>query len=184
VAGLVTALTSLVLLGLLGAAIGLTSVNAGANAAQGTVPNDIGRNTAIWGAISALIAFFIGGLVTGRTAAVFDRNWGALNGALVFLLAVPFALWLAGQGFGAMMGFMGNVAQGASANLGQIQGAVQGIQGNTTPTNVQVTAEGARNAAWGALLGALIGLLASILGGMAGTRTTIDMHPPVEHVHD
>src|SRR5262245_53988136 len=62
VAGLVTALTSLVLLGLLGIGIGLSTLNTGANAAQGTIPTDAGRNSAAWAAISGLVAFFLGGL--------------------------------------------------------------------------------------------------------------------------
>jgi hypothetical protein len=103
-AGLCTALTSLLLLSLLGLAIGLTAVNAGTAAAQGAAPDDAGRNTAIWGAVSALISFFLGGYVAGKTAAVFDRGWGALNGALVFLVAVPVTLWLASMGLARSWG--------------------------------------------------------------------------------
>src|SRR5215211_1068751 len=92
VAGLLTALTALLLLGLLGVAIGLT-------AADGSDPG-AGTFSAIWGALTGLVAFGLGGYVAGRTAAVFDRRWGALNGALVFMLGVPLTLWLAGQGLG------------------------------------------------------------------------------------
>src|SRR5437763_262576 len=116
VAGLVTALTTMVALSLLGAAIGLTAMNAGTAAIQGGPPPDAGRNAAIWGAISAIIAFLWGGYVAGRSSAVFDRTWGALNGALVFLLAVPVGLWLAGQGFGAVMGTMSNLSMALGVN--------------------------------------------------------------------
>src|SRR5918994_561219 len=116
VAGLATALTSLLMLSLLGLAIGLTVVNAGDAAAQGGAPNGLGRNSAIWGAISGLIAFFLGGWMAGRSAAVFDRGWGALNGALVFLVAVPITLWLASMGLGAIMGTLGNFASSLNAD--------------------------------------------------------------------
>ena len=53
IAGLATALTTLLMLSLLGLAIGLTVVNAGDAAAQGGAPDGLGRNSAIWGAISA-----------------------------------------------------------------------------------------------------------------------------------
>jgi MFS family permease len=100
VAGLLTALTTLLLLSLLGLAVGLTTVNAGTAAAQGAPPPDAGRNSAIWAGLAGILAFLLGGYVAARTAALFSRGWGALNGALVFMLAVPLILWLAGQGLG------------------------------------------------------------------------------------
>jgi len=176
IAGLLTALTTLLLLSLLGLAIGLTTVNAGTAAAQGAPPADAGRNSAIWAGISGLLAFLLGGYVAGRTASVFKRGWGALNGALVFMLAVPLILWLAGQGLGAVLGSLGSLSgalasnpaatQAAQSAAGQAQGAAQ----NVSPVDVARAAEGARNTAWGTLIGALLGLGASALGGYLGTR--------------
>jgi hypothetical protein len=176
VAGLLTALTSLLLLSLLGLAVGLTTVNAGTAAAQGGPPPDAGRNSAIWAAVSGLLSFLIGGYVAGRTAAIFRRNWGMLNGALVFMLAVPLILWLAGQGLGTVLGSLGNLsgalasnpgaAQAAQSAAAQAQASAQTIQ----PVDVARAAEGARNTAWGTLLGTLLGLGASALGGFLGTR--------------
>ena len=176
IAGLLTALTALILLSLLGLAIGLTTVNAGAAAVQGSPPVDAGRNSGIWAGIAGVISFILGGYVAGRTAAVFDRRWGALNGALVFMLAVPLVLWLAGQGLGAALGSLGNVsgalasnpnvAQTAQGVAGQAQAAAQGVQ----PIDVARAAEGARNTAWGALAGLIVALGSSALGGYFGTR--------------
>jgi hypothetical protein len=176
VAGLLTALTSLLLLSLLGLAVGLTTVNAGTAAAQGGPPPDAGRNSAIWAAVSGVLSFLIGGYVAGRTAAIFRRNWGALNGALVFMLAVPLILWLASQGLGTVLGSLGSLAGALGSNPGatqatqsaaaQAQASAQSIQ----PVDVARAAEGARNAAWGTLLGSLLGLGASALGGFLGTR--------------
>ena len=42
---------------------------------------------------------------------MFNKGWGALNGILVFLAAVPFTLWLVGQDLGALAGSLGNLAQ-------------------------------------------------------------------------
>ena len=100
-AGLLTALTMLITLGVLGLAVGLTSVDAGQAVAQRGVPSGLGLGSGIWAGISALLSFLLGGWVAGRTAAVFGKGWGALNGMLVFLLAVPVTLWLAGSGVGA-----------------------------------------------------------------------------------
>jgi hypothetical protein len=176
VAGLLTAFTTLLLLSLLGLAVGLTTVNAGTAAAQGGPPPDAGRNSAIWAAVSGVLAFLLGGYVAGRTAALFNRSWGALNGALVFMLAVPLILWLAGQGLGTVLGSLGNLSGALASNpnateavqgaAGQAQAAAQGVQ----PIDVARAAEGARNTAWGALAGSLVALAASAFGGYLGTR--------------
>ncbi|MEA2641674.1 MAG: hypothetical protein QOF51_3068, partial [Chloroflexota bacterium] len=113
-AGFFVAITTMVMLGLLGLGIGLTGLNAGFSAAQGTPPPQTGTNAAIWGAVSAIIAFLLGGYVAGRTSAVYSRGWAALNGALVFFLAVPVMLWLAGQGFGAVLGTLAQIGQNPS----------------------------------------------------------------------
>src|ERR671935_93061 len=114
VAGLLTALTALLLLSLLGLAIGLTTVNAGTAAAQGGPPAEAGRNSAIWAGISGILSFLLGGYVAARVAHMLDHKWSAFHGALVFMLALPIALWLAGQGLGALLGPVGNVASGLS----------------------------------------------------------------------
>ena len=176
VAGLLTAMTALLLLSLLGLAIGLTTVNAGAAATQGGPPPDTGRNSAIWAAISGIVAFALGGYVAGRTAALFNRGWGALNGTLVFMLAVPLILWLAGQGLGTVLGSLGNLsgalasnpnaAQAAQGAASQAQSAAQNVQAG----DIARAAEAARNTGWGTLAGSLVAVAASTLGGWLGTR--------------
>jgi len=190
-AGLFTALTSLLILSLLGLAFGLTVVNAGDAAAQGGAPQDTGRNSAIWGAVSALVAFFLGGWVAGKTAAIFDRSWGALNGALVFLVAVPITLWLASMGLGTVLGSLGNFAGSLNADPAATQQAAQGAADqarqaaqNVQPIDVARAASNARNAAWGTLAGMLLGLGASTLGGMLGTRRELEVNQETGRVKD
>jgi hypothetical protein len=185
VAGLLTALTTLLLLGLLGLALGLTVVDAGDATARGDAGGGTGTFSAIWGALTGLLAFGLGGYVAGRTAAVFDRRWGALNGALVFMLGVPLTLWLAGQGLGFATGALGNFVGALNADPAQVQGAAQGaatqVQGAAQqigPADVARVAEGARNAAWGTLLGAVLALGAGALGGWIGTRRELEVERP------
>ncbi|HEX2036189.1 MAG TPA: hypothetical protein VHS99_18565 [Chloroflexota bacterium] len=182
VAGLLTALTTMLLMGLLGLALGLTAVNAGEAAARGDAGAGTGTFGAIWGALTGLVAFLLGGYVAGRTAAVFDRRWGALNGALVFMLGVPLTLWLAGQGLGFAAGALGDFAGALNVDASQTQGAAaqaQGAAAQVRPVDVARVAEGARNAAWGALLGAILALGASALGGWLGTRRELDVERPM-----
>ncbi|MBW3637865.1 MAG: hypothetical protein KY445_15590 [Armatimonadetes bacterium] len=190
IAGLVTALTTMLLLNLLGVALGLTSANFAAAARQNNVPANAGQYAAIWAAVSAAIAFFIGGCVAGKTAAVFSRGAGALNGAMVFLLAVPVTLWLASLGLGALMGTLGSFAGGLNVEPGQIQNTLQdaaqqarqAVGGEVGGSEAAQAANAARTAAWGALLGMLIGLGAAALGGMTGTRREIDVDATTSHL--
>lgn len=128
VAGLFVALAVLAVLATLGAAIGFSSVD------YGDEPRNFGIGAGIWGAISALIAFFVGGLVAARTAATpvtsIDRDGsirndnGLLQGAMVWAVAVPLSMYLAASTAGSM-----------------IRGA-----GSALSTGVQATATASQNA--------------------------------------
>jgi hypothetical protein len=146
IAGLLAGLTALLMLGLLATAIGLTVT-------KGGLPAGTAQNTAVWGGIAAIIAFLIGGFVAARAAAVFTRSGGALNGVMVFLLAVPVILWLAGQGLGAILGWFGGIPGGLHVAAGA----------TASGSDVRVTA-------WATLIGFAVGLLASGIGGALGAR--------------
>jgi hypothetical protein len=167
-AGLFAALTTMILLGLLGLAIGLTTLNFGTAAGQAGPPRDTGMTAAIWGGLIGIVAFLISGFVAGHSAAVFDRGWGAWNGALVFIVAVPITVWLAGQGLGLVLGTLGDF-------IGALGPAARVPQGapNVQPIDVARTAEAARTAAWGTLIALLVGFIASALGGWLGTRREV-----------
>src|SRR6185503_7358932 len=75
-AGLFVALTTLVVLSVLGLAIGLSSYDAG------DPFGSFGMGAGIWGILSALLAFLIGGWVAASTAGARGRNNGLLNGSM------------------------------------------------------------------------------------------------------
>ncbi len=170
-AGLLAAFCALLVLSLLGLAIGASTVNAGA-AVQGGVNANAGPYSALWAGLSALIAFLIGGYVAGRTAAVHERGGAALNGALVFLRALPILLWLATQGLGALIGNAGGIAHGLGLNLGQRGATATGAARNPTPAQAQQVADTTKTTAWGTVIGLVVGLVASALGGTIGMRHT------------
>ncbi len=170
-AGLLAAFFALLVLSLLGLVIGATTVNAGAAVqGNGDANSGAGAFSAIWAGITAILSFLIGGYVAGRTAAVHERGWAALNGALVFLLALPILLWLASQGLGAIIGNASNIASGLGINLGQLGNTATGAARNVTPAQAQQAADTARNTALGTLIGLLLGCAAGALGGTLGTR--------------
>ena len=176
IAGFLTALTTMALLNLLGLAVGATSINAGQSATQGTPVVQTGMNSLIWAAVSGIIAFLLGGFITGRTSGTYDRGWGMLNGMLSFMFAIPFTMWMATMGLGAIAGGLGSFAGSLTAAYGpQAADAARQVTPNVNvnvATAATVAAEGIRNGALGALLAGILGLIASGLGGFLGTRTT------------
>jgi hypothetical protein len=169
-AGFFTALTTLLLLGLLGVAVGLTT-NAGLAAARGAPPPETGMGALLWGVASAVIAFLLGGFVAGRSAANFSRGWGAFNGAMVFLLGLPLVLWLATQGLSSVLGTLGQFSAAAAAP-NPVDQAAQATS-SLSPSEIAQAAIAVRNGAWGALIVALLALVASVLGGIWGTRQLV-----------
>lgn len=167
VAGVFTAVTTTLLLGLLGLAWSLTVANTTTPLQETMFPSGTGIGSAIWGAIAGIIAFFLGGYVAGWSAAAFGRKWGALNGAMVFLIGVPVMLWLAGSGLGVVMGHLGALASAIS------------VPGNVSlgSGDLARAANGIRNAAWWTLLGLLLALGAAAVGGSAGTRRSVAIDP-------
>jgi hypothetical protein len=185
IAGIFAALATLITLSVLGIAIGLSSFN------YGDPASNFGIGAGIWGAISALIAFLVGGWIAGRGAAFNGRTSGIMNGAMVWFVAIPLLIYLLGSGIGALARTAGNVAGTAATVAGQtvdaaadnpaleataqsatqaIQATAQAVAGQVTPQDMNEAADTGANAAWGTLLS--LGLMAgaSILGGYLGSR--------------
>lgn len=189
IAGIFTALATLITLSVLGLAIGLSSFDAGDAAST------FGIGAGIWGAISALIAFFLGGYMAARAAAMRGFGSGILQGAMVWLVAIPLLVYLLGSGIGATLRTAGGVvgtaaevaapvagaatdnpalqatAQAQAQGLGQaVQATASALGDQVTPGRVEQAANSAGQAAWGVLLSLGLGAAASILGGHLGAR--------------
>jgi hypothetical protein len=200
-AGLFTAVSTFVLLSILGLAIGASAFTPGDDL------TGFGTGAGIWTAVSALIAFFVGGLIAARAAAVTGRGNGALNGAMVWIVMIPLALYLVSSGIGSTLRALGGVAatgvQAAAPVVGEVARDVANANGITVES-VQATAEAAGQAlatpeaqatvqaqvqaalpdvnqqqvdqaaetsTWGTLIALLLGLGAALLGGLAGARS-------------
>jgi hypothetical protein len=188
-AGLFAALATLATLGVLGLAIGLNSYD------PGDPLGSFGIGAGIWSAISALIAFFVGGLIAGRTAAFRGRNSGILNGAMVWFVAIPLLLWGLLGGVGTLARAAGSAAstaaQTAGAAAGQVAddpgaaagatGAAQDAAGNLQATatavvggidsqDVENVTNRAGDTAWGTLLSLGLAAAAAIGGGYVGAQ--------------
>src|ERR1051325_717058 len=110
IAGLFAALSLLALLSVLGVAIGLSAYDPGDD------PRRFGVGAGFWGGISMLVAFFFGGWLTARSAAIRGTNNGLLNGALVWAVAVPLMAYLLTAGAARVADTTANAAN-AAANV-------------------------------------------------------------------
>jgi hypothetical protein len=182
--GLFASLTTLVVLGVLGLAVGLTSYDAG------DPWSNFGLGAGIWSAISTILAFLLGGWLAARTAATRGRGNGVLNGAMVWAIAIPLMLYLLSSGLGSLVNTAGDVAAtGAAAvapaaaeavdntaapaaeNAGAAaQATASAVGEQVTPETVETVTETASSAAWGTLIALLLGLGAAALGGLLGAR--------------
>jgi len=160
VAGLVTALTTFLLLSLLAVGIGLTA----ADPTSGTTDTQaFGIGSAITGAVIGLFSFFLGGLIAARTAAAVGRPAGALNGFLVWALGVIVILALGALGLSSILGAAGEI-------IGQT-----GVPNVDAPAvDPAAAADALRNSALGAFISLAIPALAATLGGVVGVASEVD----------
>lgn len=156
-AGLITALTTFLLLQLFAIGIGLVDVGPGSEGGGGWVPALIG-----------LIAFFVGGLIAGLTSAIRGPGSGLLNGFMVWALGTVLILLLSVLGLGQLFGALGNVA--GQVGPGTLEGAAESAQGAAPNVSPQEAESALRTGAIGAFFGLLFSALASMLGGVIGGR--------------
>jgi len=95
--GFVVAMGTILLLTALGLAIGITTLG-DPRATTDYVEPGLGVGASIWGAITLLLACFLGGMVSTRVTDRPDRGGAFIHGSLVWTLVSVFLLWLIGQG--------------------------------------------------------------------------------------
>lgn len=158
VAGLLTALGIFILASVLLVGLGVQAVRVGDPNAD-----DAATTGGITTAVIGLLAFFIGGFIAGRSAAVAGRLWGALNGFLVWALGLVLLIVFAGLGVGGVLG--------AAGDLFQQYRAAGSPQPDVDPSQVL---QGIKDAAFPAFLGLALPALAATLGGFLGARDELD----------
>ncbi len=170
-AGLITALTTFLLLQLLAIGLGLVDVGPGSDGGGGWVPGLIG-----------LIAFFTGGAVAGMTSAIRGPGSGLLNGFMVWALGTVLILLLSALGLGQLFGALGNVA--GQVGPGALGNAAQSAQGAAPNVSPQEAEQALQTGAIGAFFGLLLSALASMLGGLLGGRGSDPIGRPTDARRD
>ena len=169
-AGLITALTTFLLLQLLAIGLGLVGIGP-EDGGGGWVP-----------AIIGLIAFFTGGAVAGMTSAIRGPGSGLLNGFMVWALGTVLILLLSALGLGQLFGALGNVA--GQVNPGSVGNAANAAQGAAPNVSAAEAAQALKTGAIGAFFGLLFSALASMLGGLLGGRSSDPIGRPTDARRD
>ena len=143
-AGTVVAVGLLVLLGMLGTAIGFRAVDPQESAAF----NGVGIGAGIWWVVSSVIALAVGGYLAGHLSGIPEKRSATAHGASVWGLLTIVMLWLAASTVGAAF----NTA--SSAVVGAAQAAASATEtaatavlrpGGVTEQEAQIQVEGAVN---------------------------------------
>jgi hypothetical protein len=132
-AGLFTMLATLTVLTVFGLALGLSTFDA-------NQPQNFGIGAGIYGVISALVAFGLGGYMSARTTAVAGRGNAMLNGAMVWIVAIPLIVNLLGSGIGSLLGTATDVATTAASAAAQVAAPVVGEAAEVIATTPQAQA--------------------------------------------
>ena len=115
--GFLFALGVFLLLTVLGLAIGISATDVGT--AEDTSARSLGIGASLWGAVTLLIALFVGGWVATRAGMVHDGATGMIEGVLIWVLSVLTLIYMASSGVGLLasgvFGSIGSVAQSATA---------------------------------------------------------------------
>lgn len=136
IAGFAATMAVLILMSVLGAAIGATAVAPG----ETMVSTTFG---AIWGALSLIVAFFVGGWLAARTAGIGGQMTAIVNSGLVWAFTLLFLLFMAALGVAGLAPIVGDLF---------------------TPGALAVDP----SVAWWSLVALLLGLAAAIAGGLVG----------------
>lgn len=177
-AGALVALMVMVLLNLLGVAIGAATMEVG------VAQTGFGIGAGIWWGVSLLLGLFAGGWVAGRLSNSIDRGEGILHGVVTWSLFVFGSLLLLGTVAGQMLGgafsFLSQnlsamiqqnqVIQQVESMLGETtvsQEALTDAQAQATIAAQQATDALAMGATW-AFVALLLGLVVCAMGSLLG----------------
>ncbi len=106
-AGALLALITELALSLLGAGIGLSTIDP---LQEQNPVNGLGTGAVIWYGLSTLVALYVGGLVAGRLAGAPRRADGLLHGLLSWALVTLFTFYLLTTAVGSIISGVGGVA--------------------------------------------------------------------------
>ncbi len=122
-AGVVTILATMLLLNLIGLAIGFGSIEP---TEESNPLSGLGTGTLVWWIISCLIALFLGGYVAGRVGVSFSNKSGIIQGIMTWALYTFISAWLVTSAVGSIVSGVGNAVGSVISTTGQAIGNIGG----------------------------------------------------------
>jgi len=126
IAGVLAAIVVFLLMTILGIALG-ASVLDPANTA-----GEIGTWAAVWGALTSIVAFLVGGWIAARAAVIEGTFAGLLNGVSVGIAGLLLIIWLTASGLGNLFGTIGSTV-GSVLNVAASVAPAAGDAANINP---------------------------------------------------
>lgn len=187
-AGVVSAFAVLLFLTVLGIALGVSTLGGDDPAAWGTAAG-------IWGGLSLLVAFFVGGWLASRSATTVAEGDGLLNGFIVGAATLLLLLWMTTTAVSGVLGFFATTVADIARAAGPV--AIEAIDQGAAPTAseaeravnqavenpeaavppeadqaaraaAQAAGENAGPGAWGTAIAIVLAIAAAKIGGMVG----------------
>ena len=162
IAGSLISLGILVVMGVLGVAIGASAFE------PGTDLSDWDTTAGVYGTISALVAMFAGGWIAAKSAAVDGEYAGLMNGLLAGITTIVALLVLAALGVDNILGFLGGNLSNITTYAGQ-------VASGTDPSEQAAAFDTIKDGAWGTLIALVLGLGVAALGGVLGHNDRADL---------
>lgn len=116
-AGTISVFSVMLILNLVGLAIGLGSIEP----TEETDPlSGLGTGTLIWWILSSLFALFIGAYVAARVGVSFSTKSGIVQGIMTWALTTLFSIWLITSAIGSILSGVGNVVGSVLSTTGNV----------------------------------------------------------------
>lgn len=130
-AGVVSILSVMLLLNLIGLAVGFGSIEP---TEESNPLSGLGTGALIWWIVSCLIALFIGGYVAARVGVSFSNKSGIIQGIMTWALYTFISAWLLTSAVGSIISGVGNVVSSAVSSAGQ---AIENVASGSSSSSNQ-----------------------------------------------
>jgi hypothetical protein len=137
--GFFVALGVLMMMGILGLAIGVTALG-DPRAATGETASGLGIGAGVWAFITMLVALLLGGMVSTKVTDRPDRPGALIHGVLVWVLFSLFTVWMIASGISlglsGLFGALSGLARGATTAVAAGGGDLAQTLGLNDPNRV------------------------------------------------
>lgn len=130
-AGVISILSVMLLLNLIGLAIGFGTIEP---TEENNPLSGLGTGALVWWILSSLVALFIGGYVAARVGVSFSNKSGIVQGVMTWALYSFISAWLLTSAVGSIISGVGNLVSSTVSSAGQ---AIENVVTGSSSDNKQ-----------------------------------------------